>query len=226
MESGLFSTPQFAKFAEGVVLFMHNTSMTAVDSHPELLAEVNGICSAVCIMDAEGRVLARPVGSVDNFAAAHAQSRRVTLLRAKGEARTAEETKELFFAELALDLVPADAVSVRAAKLTLDDAEKAVVEQKLADIEIRALMRRTHELGPDALSARIAAMARAGRQPGPGTHEAFWLQALLHASAHKDHELAKQAFAALTAQRPGAPAAPAESRERWQKLVDSAGSGR
>jgi len=206
-------------------LFVHNTSMTAVDAHPELLAEVNGICSAVCIMDAEGHVLARPIGSVDNFAAAHAQSRRVTQLRAKGEERTADETKELFFAELALDLVAADAVSVRAAKLTLNDAEKAIVEQKLADIEIRALMRRTHELGPDELGASIAAMARAGRQPGPSTHEAFWMQTLLHASAHKDAELAKRAFEALT-ERPGAPAASAESRERWQKLVDAAGAGR
>lgn len=228
MENGPFSSPEFLKFAAEAVLFVHNTSNVPNEPYPNLLAEKGlEVCSGTCIMDQEGRVLAKPMGSVAAFVTAHEQCKRVVALRAKGNERSSVEAKELFFAELALDLVADDAVAARAASLALDPGEREKVARKLTDIEVLGLFRRVHELGPETLAARLAAMAKARRMPGEGTFEAFWVQVLMHSAKAKDGDLGKQAFDQLVAhhvKHHGKDVAPLQI-EQWRKMLAEAVGG-
>jgi hypothetical protein len=198
MESGPFSTPEFQSFAADVVLFLHNTAQVDGEPYPTLLADKGmEVCSGVCIMDQDGEVIARPGREVAEFVAAQRRAQRVVALRALGEKRSASENKELFLLELGLDLVPFDALESRAARLDLNETERNLVQGKRTDGEVLALLRRMHEVGPEQTAATIAAMAKAGREPGEGTFEPFWAQTLIHAATQRDRRLAEQAFAKL-----------------------------
>ena len=116
-------------------------------------------------------------------------------------------------------------VSLRAPVPNLAAPDRAIIERRLVDIVLGALLRRIHELGPAAVGARVAAMARAGQRPSDGLHEAFWVQVLLHASSTKNVVLAKRAFQSLVAPPPGLPAVSVAASEKWQELVDAAAAG-
>lgn len=174
-------------------------------------------------MDADGNVLAKPGRSVQAFRDVHESTKALVALRAKGDKATAAEQKELFFAELKLDLVPAGQIQARADKLTLSDAEKATVAAKIVDGEVVALVQKSRELGQDEVGKQMAAMAKAGKVPSDAMAGSFWPAVLGHASKQKDVELGLMAFDALEKRfaddkNPGI----VRARKDWAKLLEQA----
>jgi hypothetical protein len=206
------------------VLFLHNTSRVDGEPYPTLLQDkgFRGFPS-LCFMDAAGNVLAQPERKVASFAAMQQQLQGLLELRAKGERRTPAEQKELFLLELQLDLIAADALAARAAEVELTDAEQKLVAQKGTDLEVKALLTKARDHGPEVTGEKIAALAKAGRQPSEAMQVPFWNATLQHASKQKDAVLAQQAFDALM-QRLGKQAGPGVERQKqaWAKLLEDA----
>lgn len=227
MEGGPLSDNKFPEFAKSVVLFLHNTSRVEDEKYPTLLQDkgFRGFPS-ICFMDADGNVLTKPGRSVQAFVDTHKETLALSTLRSKS-ARTAVEEKQLFLAELNLDLIAAEQIQARADQVKLDAAEKAMVAGKIVDAEVQALFGKMRETGPEKTAAAAAEMAKAGRVPtGPAVSGMFWNQVLVHASKQKDPALAQQAFDALQ-KRYGDEKSPGIERQRqnWQKLLDDAKAG-
>jgi hypothetical protein len=223
LEGGPLSDTKFPEFAKSVVLFLHNTSRVEDEKYPTLLQDkgFRGFPS-ICFMDAEGNVLTKPGRSVQAFVDTHQETMSLAALRGK-KARTAAEDKQLFLAELKLDLIAAEQIQARADKLTLDAAEKAMVAGKLVDAEVQALFGKMRETGPEKTAAAAAEMAKAGKVPTAAVSGMFWNQVLVHASKQKDAALAQQAFDALQ-KRYADEKSPGIERQKqnWQKLLDEA----
>jgi len=207
-----------------VVLFLHNTSRVEDEPYPTLLQDkgFRGFPS-ICFMDADGNVLAKPGRSVKAFREGLESTKSLVTLRAKGDKATPAEQKELFLAELKLELIPAEQIQARADKLTLSDSEKAMVAGKIVDGEVMALMQRGRELGQDEVAKQLAAMAAAGKVPSEAMAGSFWPAVLGHASKAKDVALAQKAFDALERQFAG-DATPrlARAKKEWAKLLEEA----
>lgn len=207
-----------------MVLFLHNTSRVADEPYPTLLQDkgFRGFPS-VCFMDADGNVLAKPGRSVQAFRDGLESTKTLVALRAKGDKATAAEQKELFLAELKLDLVPAGEIQARADKLTLSDAEKATVAGKIVDGEVMALMQKARELGQDEVRKQLAAMAKDGKTPSDAMAGSFWPAVLEYASKEKDAALAQKAFDAIEKRfandkNPNL----ARAKKEWAKLLEEA----
>lgn len=223
MEGGPLSDPKFPEFAKSVVLFLHNTSRVEDEKYPTLLKDKGfGGFPSICFMDADGNVLTKPGRSVQAFVDTHAATLSLAKLRSKHE-RSAAEDKQLFLAELKLDLIAAEQIQQRADQLTLDADEKALVAGKIVDAEVQALFGKMRENGPEKTAAAVAEMAKAGKVPSAAAAGMFWNQVLLHASKQKDPALAQQAFDALQ-KRYADEKMPGIERQKqnWQKLLDEA----
>jgi hypothetical protein len=205
------------------VLFLHNTSRVEDEKYPTLLQDKGfGGFPSLCFMSAEGEVLAKPGRSVDGFVTTHADVQALAKLQQKKD-RTAAEEKQLFLAELKLDLVPAEQIQARADQLGLDDAEKKVVAAKLVDREVKTVLDAMRKDGPKATAAKCAEIAQAGKEPSEAMAGIFWSQVLTHASGEKDAKLAARAHGALMA-RYGKETSPGIERQKkaWQDLLDAA----
>ena len=208
------------------MLFLHNTSRVEDEKYPTLLKDKGfGGFPSICFMDADGNVLTKPGRSVQAFVDTHAATLSLSSLRSK-KARTAAEDKQLFLAELKLDLIAAEQIQQRADQLTLDAAEKALVAGKIVDAEVQGLLGKMRENGPEKTAAAIAELAKAGKVPSDAGSGMFWSQVLVHASKQKDAAMAQQAFDALQ-KRFADEKSPGIERQRqgWQKMLDLAKDG-
>lgn len=202
------------------------------EPYPKLLQEkgFRGFPS-LCFMDAEGNVLTKPTArTVANYVETHAVTKDLMALKAKGDKLTDAEAKQLFLAELNLDMIAAGDIQKRAdAVKGLSDADKALVAGKLVDGEFAAILQRPIPRGDaeaqktamEETMAQVAAMAKAGKVPSGQRTLQFWSMALQHAATAKDVELAEKAFAALEG-HPDAKRMPPQRREGWKKMLDQA----
>lgn len=202
------------------------------EPYPKLLQEkgFRGFPS-LCFMDADGNVLTKPTArTVANYVETHAASKELMTLKAKGDKLTDAEAKQLFLAELNLDMIAAGDIQKRAdAVKGLSDADKALVAGKIVDGEFAAILQRpiprtdaeAQKKGMDETMAQVAAMAKVGKVPTGQRTLQFWSMALQHAATAKDVELAEKAFAALEGS-PDAKRMPPQRREGWKKLLDQA----
>jgi len=202
------------------------------EPYPKLLHEkgFRGFPS-LCFMDAEGNVLTKPTArTVANYVETHAVTKDLMALKAKGDKLTDAEAKQLFLAELNLDMIAAGDIQKRAdAVKGLSDADKALVAGKLVDGEFAAILQRPIPRGDaeaqktamEETMAQVAAMAKAGKVPSGQRTLQFWSMALQHAATAKDVELAEKAFAALEG-HPDAKRMPPQRREGWKKMLDQA----
>lgn len=204
------------------MLFLHNTSRVADEPYPSLLQDkgFRGFPS-ICFMDSEGNVLTKPPRSVAGFVETHASTKKLVDLRAKGDKATAAEQKDLFLAELKLDLVKAADIQARADKLTLSPADKTYVAQKLVDAEAGEIMAKAQKEGPEKTGEALAALLAAGKTPSDGIGSNFWIAVLNHASKQKDATLAQRAFDVLE-KRHGKEKQYDRARQAWKQLLDDA----
>ena len=108
MEDGPFSTPEFLRFANDVVLLVINAASPEADAWPKTARGANAApCSGVCILDVDGNVLARPGRTVEEFVAAHQLCVQLTKLRSMQAPRPPAAEKRLFLVELRLDRLDA-----------------------------------------------------------------------------------------------------------------------
>jgi hypothetical protein len=207
------------------VLFLHNTSRVEDEPYPTLLQDkgFRGFPS-ICFMDAEGNVLAKPGRSVKAFQETLVATKKLVDLRNKGDKRSAAETKELFLAELKLDLIPAGELQQRADAVPgLSKADKDLVAQKIVDAEVQAVMQEAREAGPEATGEKLVAIARSGREPSEAVSGIFWQQVLRHASGAKDAALAEKAHAALLKRFADEKGAQFErARKNWDEQLEAA----
>jgi hypothetical protein len=228
LESGPLSDSEFAKFAKSVVLFLHNTSRVEGDEAYPKLHEEKGFTPfsfpTVCFMDAAGNVLTKPGNSVKSFTEGQAESAAIVALRNKGDKATAAEQKQLFLSELKFDLIPATEVQARSDRIAdLSAADKELVASKLVDAEVRAVLDKGRELGPEKLGAMLAELAKAGKVPSETMGGWFWRLVLQHASKQKDAALAQKACDALMKRYAKETGARIDSaKQAWQKLLEDA----
>lgn len=195
MEDGPFSTPEFLRFANDVVLLVINAASPEADAWPKAVRGASAApCSGVCILDVDGKVIARPGRTVEEFVAAHQLCVQFTKLRRMQTPRPLAAEKSLFLVELRLGLVDPDRLEARAAVLDLDETERATVRKACTTRDVFTLLQRVHETGPEQTAADIAALAKAGCEPDETLLEPFWAQALMHAAATRDRVLARRAF--------------------------------
>lgn len=189
------------------------------EKYPRLLSEM-GLTGfpSLCFMDAQGNMLGKPDRSVKAMSDMLELATRLVALRAVSQAATPAEQKELFLVELELDLVPCDRIQARAETWSLNEAEKALVSEKLVDIDVVAIMREQHQGMLEqrdgaygAARAKLYEMAKAGLDPSRTTSGPFWQQALEHASLQRDGDLAQRAFDALLHRY-------ADEKSRWLDL--------
>src|SRR5262245_37202767 len=101
-------------------------------------------------MDAAGNVLTKPAHSVQSFLEGQAESAAIVALRNKGDKATAAEQKQLFLSELRFDLIPAAEIQARSDRIAdWSTAEKELLASKLVDSEVRAVLDKGRELGPE-----------------------------------------------------------------------------
>ncbi|HEU4420850.1 MAG TPA: hypothetical protein VFT55_18065 [Planctomycetota bacterium] len=207
-------------------MFLHNTSKVEGDEPYPKLHREKGLRGfpTVCFMDAAGNVLTKPGHSVKAFVERQEEAAAVVCLRAKGREATAAEQKQLFLSELKFDLIPAAAIQARSDRIAdLSAAEKELVTSKLVDAEVRAVLDKGRELGPEKLGATLAELARTGKTPSETLNGPFWRIVLQHASKQKDAALAQKAYDALM-KRYGREAGGRidSARQAWQRLLEDA----
>lgn len=228
LESGPLSDPEFAKFAQSVVLFLHNTSFVRGDeAYPKLHRE-KGLTGfpTVCFMDAVGNVLAKPRHSVKSFVEGYAEATTIVAVRAKGDQATAAEQKQLFLSEVKFDLIPGAEIQARSDRIVdLSAAEKELVASKLVDVEVRAVLDKAREMSPERLRATLADLAKAGKTPSETMTRWFWPPVLQHASKQKDAALAQKAYDALMKRYGMETGTRIDSaKQAWQRLLEDAKS--
>ena len=209
-------------------MFLHNTSRVEGDeAYPNLHREKGfaPLFPTVCFMDAAGNVLTKPAHSVKSFIEGQAESAAIVALRNKGDKATAAEQKQLFLSELKFDLIPATEIQARRDRVAdLSTADKELVASKLVDAEVRAVLDKGRELGPEKLGATLAELAKAGKVPSETMSGWwFWRPVLQHASKQKDAALAQKAYDALMKRYGKETGARIDSaKQAWQKLLEDA----
>ena len=206
------------------MLYVHVTSRLDDDPQPTLMQSMGfRVWPALCFLDAQGKVLGKPARTLDAMRSMAGERQALLDLRGKGDARSAAEQKQWFFAEMKFGGFLAADVPAHAAKLTFDAAETAWIAQRVIDLEVEELFAQFAELGRDKASSRMVEMVRAGRLPTGEMAGAFWLQVLEWASREHDAKLGQQAFDQLLA-RYAKESGPGLTRQRarWQKLLDEA----
>ena len=223
IESGLLSSPEFVEFAKSVVLFVHCTSHVEGDANPHLLRE-KGFVSypTLCFMDADGNVTVRaPQRDVPGLAAVASRLGELEQLRELAGEGDEDAIRRLLLCEVELGMLTRVQILERRKNVELDEAEGARIEQALVDLEVRELRTKTRELGVDAVSDKIAELARAGRRPSPDGAQFFWQMALNHAAKNGDAALGQLAFDTLSDQK-----SPPQLRERNRVLLEQAKAGK
>lgn len=203
--------------------FVHNTSLVTGEAHAALPQEkrIAG-CAALCFLDADGNVLARPASDLAALRHAHAAGLRVIALRRRGGGATTAERKELFLLELRLGIIGEGEIAQRVVGLDLDAGELDEVARRQTDFAVLSLTGRVRELGPERVAASIYAMARAGRLPGAETHDTFWLQTLACSAERGDALMAERAEALLRTRADRPTPVSAAQEQRWQAWLDQA----
>jgi len=222
MEDGPFSTPEFLRFANDVVLLVINAASPEADAWPKAARGANAApCSGVCILDVDGNVLARPGRTVEEFVADHQLCVQLTKLRRMQAPRPPAAEKSLFLVELRLGLVDPDQLESRAALLDLNETERATVRKACTTRDVYGMLQRVHEAGPEQTAAKSAALAKAGCEPDDSLLEPFWAQALMHAAATRDRALARRAFDRLSELQKGNATAE-RTLTPFRRLLDAA----
>ncbi|MBK8099817.1 MAG: thioredoxin family protein [Planctomycetes bacterium] len=226
LENGALADPAFVRFADDVVLLLHVTSRVDGEPHGNLLRD-KGFAAfpTLCLLSPEGDVLATILEAeqrtVPAFNALHARARTVFDLRGKAKGGDRAAAKDLFLAELDLDLLTIGQVQERAAAVSLNEPEKVHVAARLTDLEVRELLARSRDLGTAKVEALIAEMARAGRRPTAATAESFWWTTLTYAANKRDAALAQSAYDELS-RRFGRDKRYEKMLPRWRKLLEQA----
>lgn len=206
-------------------MFLHNTSRCDDEKYDRLLQEkgFTGFPS-LCFMDDEGNVIAKQgARTVDGFEATLAKVQEYVAVKQKAAKGGAEAEKALFLAQLDLDMLKPDELKAKADKLSLSDADKALVAQKLTDAEVAALQREvsSRKLPNDEFAAKLLEIAKQGRRPSESQARQFWNGVLTAAAAQKDAAMAESAVAELEKRAPEGPGGDAMKR-RWRQLLDQA----
>lgn len=201
----MLSTEEFAKFAEQVVLFLHNTSRVDDEPYPDLLFEKGGNgWPTMSFLDADGRLLHQVAGLSSRGLGALQKG--LEDLRAWQALRTrlgSSDSRELFLLEMQLGMLSFVDADARYHKLEgLDDEQRADLEQKLINLEFTDVLKEHSADNEPASGARCLAMFERDRLPTSAQVTSFWQFILAHAAAKEDTELfarvvarAKQAMA-------------------------------
>ncbi len=199
MESGSLSTPDFAKFTDKVVPYLHVT--THVEGHPgEELSKTYGIRGfpTLKFLDAEGQELTEPNGrDVASFQATQTNLAAYADLKRRVDAGEKGLGPKLLLAEIGLGKVKFPEAQARFAKMKkLKPAVKADLEVALLNSEVTHLL---DSIGRDEekskeVGAKFAAMVAEKRIPTGDSAIMFWSLILNHAETTTDAKLYKKAL--------------------------------
>lgn len=207
------------------MLFLHNTSRVEDEPYPTLLQDKGfGGFPSLAFMDADGNVIAKQgERTVDGFQKTHAKVKALMDLR-QTVARGSDEKlqKKLLMAELDLNLLSADEIKQRVAAIkNLTNEERATVDRKLVDAEVRDLQQKSRELGMEKVAEAVADIAKAGRRPSDDVAVQFWVLTLRHAENTTDGKLGEEAFGHLEKLAEN-DRRYARSLDAWRKMLDKA----
>ncbi len=201
VESGVLSTPEFKKFGEGVVLFVHIDSGLRAP-HADLLREKGGLdVPYFLVMDEQGNVTAKVESNdVKGFEAAVKAGGEFAKLRAKAETTPAEKVHVLTH-EMDIGNLTLQRARDRVAALgKLTDDQKKKVDESMFRLEVWTAVsaaRGSYD-GSRAAGRLFAEMWAAGREPAAEELvRPFFTLILDHAEKTTDAKLFKKALDAL-----------------------------
>jgi hypothetical protein len=223
LESGPLSSPEFAEWAEEVVLFCHVTTRIPGRQYDGLLGEKGGRGFPYLVfLDEEGEVISSPNGrSVDAFRAGAAAAQAFLDLR-NLENPTPAQQVELFLTELDMGRLNLAEANERKAGLSLTAEQEAQVAEALTDLEILAMLEEGQPRTPDAQAAlgrRYKALWDDGRRPnGQRAKEVFYIMLLEAGFADGDADLFEGALGELRTEFGGNPRARQFFQQQEQRL--------
>ena len=202
VEKGVLATPEFRKFGEGVVPFVHVTS--GLDGkYADLLREKGGSgVPAFMVLDELGNVLAKVSGAHDvaNFERTVKSGLEYAALRKKAD-KTRDETVEVLVRDMDLGnlkLVRARELAAKSGEIP--EAQRKRVDDAMLRLEIWTAASGAGESLDRAIAAGklFAGMWAAGREPSTEEHvEPFFRLMLDHAEAIRDAKLFRRALDGL-----------------------------
>lgn len=188
----MFSTDEFAKFADQVVLFLHNTSHVDDEPYPNLLFEKGGNAwPTVSFLDADGRRLHQVTGlAADGLGALEKGLEALRRWRALRDELAGGDSRELFLLEMQLGMLAFAEADARYRRLEgLDGEQRADLEQKLVNLEFTDLLQTRTSDNEAALGARYLSMLDRDRIPDNAQVTSFWQFMLKHAEVEEDPAL-------------------------------------
>ena len=202
MESGLFSSADFAEFTSQVVPFLHVTTRIEDRPYEDLLSKFGfpGFPS-MAFLDGEGRMLAPYTGprTIKGFEQGLKELKPFLDLQERAAKGDAAAATELLIRQLEMKWFDYDEAKRRVEALgKVSSKHKKALDQLLLDTEVRQLAK---DAGDDR-TKRLAAGARCAElfdeKMLPGTIDeraSFWLLIADHAEAKGDKRLMKKVIA-------------------------------
>lgn len=200
----MLSTDGFKKFATNVVLFLHVTSKTPGEPHPNLLREKGGNgYPTFSFLDSTGRVLRQvPRSQLDvaGLQSNFAELRRWRALDVKGKAGDKTAARDAFLLAMQFEMLTqkeAKSGLIRFHK-DLTKKQQTTLRQRLVNMEFQDLLRQIDVADQRTLvrsGKGFAAMIQGNRIPRSQQIITFWQGALAYAESEKDVALFAKIFA-------------------------------
>lgn len=211
-----------------MVLFVHITSRTEGEPHPNLLSEKGGRgFPYLAFLDARGNLLAAHSGerTVENFRVTLAEAQEFEAFLARTD-RTAEEEHQLFVKETTLLRVTPEEAQARLAGMSgLTEEQATLARQAVADLEIRhVLMTLTWRSTPEdwvEVGSRLWAMHGEGKTASDARQRQYvWGFVLQYGEARKDVAAMEAALADMHVLLEGNPRAASYFTE-WEGKLEA-----
>ncbi len=190
LEQGALSQPEFAEFAQQVVLFCHVTSQVDGDAHQDLLAQKGGRAFPYLVfLDADGAVAAKQVErTVAGFVATRGKLATLAGLEEKHAAGDAAAGADALQLRLELGQCTAAVANERLSRLgPIPAAKLAALQTLIVNAEVEGLMADVRTKVEAAAAGRtFLVMAREGRIPSGRTALTFYSVILETHEADRD----------------------------------------
>jgi hypothetical protein len=192
LERGLLVSPEFAEFAEGVVLLAHIESRIPGDKHADLLKKCGGKTQPhFAFLDAEGAVIGVPTGaSVAAFQAGVGHAQAILELSGKDDLKKADRVR-LLVAKITLGKVTLSEAEAERGKISgLSRSQKKELDASLVDLRVADVIKnnpvRSAEDAAKVGKILYKDFYRKKQRPQGGSYKAFYALIMRYGEEERD----------------------------------------
>ena len=189
----MLSTPEFKKFSEDFVLFLHNTSYCDDEPYPDLLKEKGGNgYPTVSIMSAQGRLIKQAdfPATLEGLKSDHVQALEWQILSARVAAGDKAAETDLFVMEIERGMLTFEEANKRLASLDLPEGARKALNQSLINLEFSTILKAMPREEQQAEAGKLfLTMLNNKRIPNTQQITSFWQYLFIHAEKKGDPKL-------------------------------------